>query len=775
MQPYTAEGIQERETMKNESDCEDQVVPSSRNAQKSGNSIYELVGVLVHSGQANAGHYYSYIKERRLDSGAKLSKWFKFNDISVEEFEMNDLTIEAECFGGTYKAKVRDSANSYPEIRHRYWNAYMLFYEKVDEAARTPRTPRKTPNKFSFRKSEELSINKTPKKQSPVHHISPHRQRDSLSQLTQLVDRGERHGLFLEKMPARIQQVVQDENLRFMHNCDIYNDSYFLFIRQLLFTNVNIVHSPKFSNYAVNSLLPLSVSFLLNTYLRYKKRSSDTMNELVDFIAKIVNHCQEASNWFIDFLSTDTGLSYLKTYLLDFPCREVRQVFSRLVQKGISYFLLNDGEVTSPSLHEIIVHMLEMLNHDVPDNCKSCSQYFWLLSSYAQMGHKTCNHLIQNNAFQKLLIFLLGSASGDMQIPDSFPRRWTPMQAQEFGALHITMASLVLSCDLTPHRTCELEDYPERSSIFSASETFLPMPQDISDALYGPGAPRYLQEIVSACREVSGSISVFTDMLVQCCFCNENFSTSIIRQIMLQYSSVPSNELKNLSYLLLEILAMEDLLQFKRVLIVIDGISSELQPSFDGMLAIIRANETTDSRRSYQGVKFLVSLSVKCPSIKDYLLQTPNKWQWAVNWLKKMMSEHNYWTSNVSVSNEDSNTKTFQRTVSAQDTLAEATAMLDGLESPDSQDDIVMDVDEKAEETEVLQQEEHEDGEGEGNPKAVKNIDRTNRFPSELLKQKRKLTRQALIFTAAATQVTPNPQDRAGNEIPSPTSHINRV
>ena len=26
---------------------------------------YELVGVVVHSGQANAGHYYSYIKNRQ--------------------------------------------------------------------------------------------------------------------------------------------------------------------------------------------------------------------------------------------------------------------------------------------------------------------------------------------------------------------------------------------------------------------------------------------------------------------------------------------------------------------------------------------------------------------------------------------------------------------------------------------------------------------------------------------------------------------------------------
>uniref|UniRef100_A0A2L2YI02 Ubiquitin carboxyl-terminal hydrolase 24 n=3 Tax=Parasteatoda tepidariorum TaxID=114398 RepID=A0A2L2YI02_PARTP len=191
-------------------------------------------------------------------------------------------------------------------------------------------------------------------------------------------------------------------------------------------------------------------------------------------------------------------------------------------------------------------------------------------------------------------------------------------------------------------------------------------------------------------------------MLVQCSFCNEIFSISVIRQIMLQYSSVPSNELKNLSFLLLEILAIEDSLQLNRVQLVIDGMCTESLPFFDGMLAIIRANETSDSRRSYQGVKFLVSLSLKCSVAKDYLLQTPDKWQWAVNWLKKMMSEHSYWTpSNVSVSNEDSNTKTFQRTVSAQDTLAEATALLVGLESPDSKD-IVMDVDEDDKEITVV-------------------------------------------------------------------------
>ena len=36
-------------------------------------------------------------------------KWYKFNDTVVEEFDMNEDTLEAECFGGTYKATVYDT------------------------------------------------------------------------------------------------------------------------------------------------------------------------------------------------------------------------------------------------------------------------------------------------------------------------------------------------------------------------------------------------------------------------------------------------------------------------------------------------------------------------------------------------------------------------------------------------------------------------------------------------------------------------------------------
>ena len=43
-------------------------------------------------------------------------KWYKFNDTIVEEFEMTEATLEAECFGGKYKAKVYDQGQSATNI-----------------------------------------------------------------------------------------------------------------------------------------------------------------------------------------------------------------------------------------------------------------------------------------------------------------------------------------------------------------------------------------------------------------------------------------------------------------------------------------------------------------------------------------------------------------------------------------------------------------------------------------------------------------------------------
>jgi len=86
---------------------------------------YDLVGVLVHAGTAEAGHYYSYIKDRE----AMIEKWFEFNDTHVSPFNVNNL--RNECFGGEYE-------NDEGIMHFADWdgskskNAYLLFYEKTN-------------------------------------------------------------------------------------------------------------------------------------------------------------------------------------------------------------------------------------------------------------------------------------------------------------------------------------------------------------------------------------------------------------------------------------------------------------------------------------------------------------------------------------------------------------------------------------------------------------------------------------------------------------------
>jgi hypothetical protein len=122
----------------------------------SGYYKYRLVGIIVHSGSAESGHYFSYIHERGIQPGSSSSqetsnlisgssrgdgqevndnnrkdnnncknwcgRWLCFNDDTVTPYNPNHIT--KDCFGVT------------PEKDQKWkWSesAYLLFYDRFDK------------------------------------------------------------------------------------------------------------------------------------------------------------------------------------------------------------------------------------------------------------------------------------------------------------------------------------------------------------------------------------------------------------------------------------------------------------------------------------------------------------------------------------------------------------------------------------------------------------------------------------------------------------------
>jgi ubiquitin C-terminal hydrolase len=75
---------------------------------------YKLVGVVVHRGTANFGHYYSFININRGDPSLrednKPEKWLEFNDSTIKDY--NVANIPSDCFGGDGKPESKSNSNS---------------------------------------------------------------------------------------------------------------------------------------------------------------------------------------------------------------------------------------------------------------------------------------------------------------------------------------------------------------------------------------------------------------------------------------------------------------------------------------------------------------------------------------------------------------------------------------------------------------------------------------------------------------------------------------
>lgn len=382
-----------------------------------------------------------------------------------------------------FQVKKDNSNSNLPENRQRYWNAYILVYEalNISSGPNSAITPKKTMSQ-SYNQHQRLSARKV----SSSRTSEPSAARESLSELSNLLEKGEKKGLFANRMPAAIERGIQEENLRFLENRDVFCDGYYEFVLELMKTTISWAerNPGNFSKVAVQAI-SLGVNFLVNTYFHLKNRQLDVMKGLMKAISNLLRISSDATDWLLGFLTNDSV--YLRPYLVECAVKEVRTHFAELVFDAIWYFNFHNGNTEIDHINRIMATLVGLIEKDIPNHCKYSAQFFWLLAKFTEMvrgkkkplffffsalsknstiylytfktfqGVVQCQQLFQLNTFSQLTKFLLGVEPDPEEMSSEQlskqRRRWTSVTAKEFGELHRALAFLIASCDLSEQRT----------------------------------------------------------------------------------------------------------------------------------------------------------------------------------------------------------------------------------------------------------------------------------------------------------------------------------
>ncbi|KTF96885.1 hypothetical protein cypCar_00000747, partial [Cyprinus carpio] len=663
MEPYTVAGVAKLEGSDVHPENQ-QVIQQNEPSEPEPpcSSRYRLVGVLVHSGQASGGHYYSYIIQRN-GSGCEgeRNRWYKFDDGDVTECKMDDdEEMKNQCFGGEYMGEVFDHMMKRMSYRRqkRWWNAYILFYERMD----------------TLDKDSEL-----------------------VKYITELTVTSKPHQV---KMPSAIERSVRKQNVQFMHNRMQYSLEYFQFIRKLLTCNSVYLNSPPGQDHLLPEAeemamisIQLAARFLFSTGFHTKKIVRGPASDWYDALCILLRHSKNVRYWF----AQNVLFAYpnrFSEYLLECPSAEVRGAFSKLIV-FIAHFSLQDGPCPSPiaspgpssqscdnlSLSEHLFRaILNLLRREVSEHGRHLQQYFSLFVMYANLGLAEKTQLLKLGVPATFMLVALDEGPGP-------PIKY---QYAELGKLYTVVSQLVRCCDVTSRMQSSINGNPPLPNPYgdpNITAPIMPLQQVVVDILFVRTS--YVKKIIEDCSNSEDTIK----LLRFCCWENPQFSSTVLSELLWQVAYSYTYELRPYLDLLLQILFIEDSWQTHRIHNVLKGIPDDR----DGLFDTIQRSKNHYQKRAYQCIKCMVALFSNC-SVAYQILQSngdlKRKWTWAVEWLGDELERrpytgntqytYNNWSPPVQ-SNETSNGYFLERSHSARMTLAKACELCPE-EEPDEQE-----------------------------------------------------------------------------------------
>jgi len=693
---------------------------------------YELCGIVVHSGQASGGHYYSYILYKDTDG---VKKWYKFDDGEVSECKLDqDEEMKNQCFGGDYLGEVFDHMMKRMSCRKqkRWWSAYILFYRRVDTEQ----------CQFSLRLNELVLSNANINNSNLIRASSNSaliKQNSGDSEHQRRIVDTNVNELYM-RIPTPIRRSVQRQNIKFMHMRNQFNPEYFNFIKNLTSSNHEQLLN-QFSNFSSNEnnsrdenslrencskelinrssptttatiqdqqliakqqveislyCTKLLAKFLFTTCFHTKKVLRGSTNEWYEILTMHLRSSPMIRGWFAHSILIDHTCRFSE-YLLECTSGEIRNVFGKLVMFIAHYALLDGnscqleielddgtrdivqcGQPLSDYIMQLVIDLLkrETMDRHMNQNY-NFNQYFNLFYQYCNTSREARAQLIKLGVASRFIM-----VAQDENVIPSLKSQFS--EYREFGRLHQVVSILVRSCDVSskcqPYKDGQILPNPYS---FDNDSYICSLPLDTADQLFNK--QNYVKKVIEEATNLDETFM----FLKFCCWENPRFSLLVLEELIWHVAFYYDNELKPHLDILLHILMMQDSWQRVRIVNALNGTSSTEKK---GVLDTINRDTIQHQKRAYQCIKFLVNLFTNC-EIALMILENDtdirNKYIAAVTWLNDELNNSSAINNQLYnwSSNEGSNSYRLFRSNSSRITLSKAINLCPKEEAKDKSDD----------------------------------------------------------------------------------------
>ena len=293
---------------------------------------YKLVGVNVHSGTANAGHYWSYINTNRGVDEEKdpnwmrteADTWMEYNDSRVSDWEFSEL--RQRTFGNENKGS--SGGNQYfSSMGDSYGtSAYMLFYE------------RKVKKDFMIR-VEDAEVEAEKAKGVEVQFDEAKKEHFKMLP----------YGTAAEGEVANdIYKKVAEDNMKFTFESDIYSTEFFEFILQIL---NSVAETEVDDDTKINGL---QIGSKVGFEILARMFNNPGIDKVSDVLIEILKSRPQITKPFVAALIEDGPNSYIWEVMLECGDKNAQKVLGKVLNYAICQLKMQEKDLALSQETEMI-------------------------------------------------------------------------------------------------------------------------------------------------------------------------------------------------------------------------------------------------------------------------------------------------------------------------------------------------------------------------------------------------------------------------------------